>query len=163
MFANPFTWSNPILQYFKIRPVYGLHRVGPDIVCEMVEPRDTPKKGKKTIDDFLGNEVHKNNGWLDQTAFIVELPKNRRPFATLRLGKLFFKLTTGRSLVYIEPISGHPDKKSRKYGTLDGLREDEQCYETSITSKHIDQFLVAGKLRFPDINTKFDFLNNLPR
>lgn len=167
MFANPFTWDNPILGYFRIRPQYGIHRVGPDIVCEHVIPGDSePKYGRKqTMDDYLGDEVNKNRGWMDEVSFIAELwPKSLRPYMSMRFENDYFMLyrRDGTNKVYVERAWRHDTRGGVTImGTLAGLKEEEDVYEYW---KYKDVFMgmtYKGQIWYRDINTKFSFLGHL--
>ena len=166
MVANPFTWNNPILGYFKIKPRYGIHKVGPDIVCELVEPLPDKKQGgKMTVDEFLGSDVSKTQQWAEQTAFVLEeWPKGLIPKMSIRMGDRYFGVYGGINRhYYIKAAKGHQwdAGQIRRLGTLEGLREDEDCLEAW---RYLDSFksmAYCGQLRFDSINTKFEFLNRL--
>lgn len=165
LFANPFTWDNPILGYFRVRPSYGIHRVGPEIVCEHIEPEESVKKGKQTVDDFLGDEVNKNRGWMDQVSFIAQKwPKNMRPWISLRFRNNYYMMyrLDGTRKVFVEMSNGHDKRDGVMFmGTLEGLKENEQPYEYW---KYKDVFMTMsykGEVWYKDINTKFNFLNEL--
>lgn len=167
MFANPFTWDNPILGYFRIVPMYGIHRVGPDIVCEHVEPGDSEKSGKATIDDFLGDEVNKNRGWMDQCSFIAtKWKKGMRPWMSMRFGNDYFMLyrEEGSKKVFVESATKHDERQGViRMGTLEGIREDEEVYEYW---KYKDVFMnmtYKGQVWYKDINCKFAFVGHLYR
>lgn len=171
MFANPFTWDNPLLSYFKINPLmgYGVHRVGPGIVCEMLPPLDK-KNGKMTADDFLGNEVHKNQGWMEQMSYIHDLPKGATPMLTFRMNDRYFWIYDGGDgYNYVVEKSKHHEGIIRKtfdgkefkfkIGTHEGLREDERCLEDAAWPRILKQWLYGGVMRYENINTKFDWVN----
>lgn len=172
MFANPFTWNNPMLSYFKVLPRYGIYKVGPDIVCELLEPYTPEKKSSKmTVDEFLGDEVNKNQGWIDQNAFVCNIPKNCMPSWSFRLHDKYFTIyrQEGVGRYYVKSKKGHtPIYKCfgngmqciTIYGTIDGLKEDETCISQSILSD-LQNKAYSGELRFESINTKFDFLNSI--
>lgn len=165
LFANPFTWDNPILGYFRIRPMYGIQRVGPDIVCEHVEPLESKPGGKPTVDDFLGDEVNKNRGWMDQVSYIAEKwPKGMRPWISMRFGTDHFMMyrLDGTNKVFVEQTAKHDDRGGVvRMGTLDGIMEDEEVYEYW---RYKDVFMgmtYKGQVWYKDINTKFSFINHL--
>lgn len=167
MFANPFTWDNPILGYFRIRPNYGIHRVGPDIVCEHI-PADeaTPIHGRKqTVDDFLGDEVNKNRGWMDQVSFIAQKwPKGLKPYMSMRFDKDFFMLyrLEGTNKVFVEPSTKHDERGGViRMGTLEGIKEDEEVYEYWKFKDVFMNMTYKGQVWYKDINTKFMFINHL--
>ena len=164
MFANPFTWNNPLLGYFKVKPQYGIHRVGPDIVCELVEPLERKKGGKMTVDDFLGNEVNKNQAWKDQMAFVLDSwPKGCEPYISMRLGTMYFAVYRKDNKAYVKQVSGHKwsEKHVRVMGTLDGLRENEECIEYWKSLDVFRSMCYRGKVWFEDMNCKFNFMNNI--
>lgn len=146
LFANPFTWNNPVLSYFKILPKYGINRVGPDIVCELLPPYEEEKKSTKmTVDEFLGDEVNRNQGFINQDAYVGTVPKNATPYESIRLGQAYFTLYKKDRRLYVKRKTEHTDiqkinqftGKSRMnwYGSLDGLQETEVCIEGT---KHLE-------------------------
>lgn len=160
MFANPFTWNNPILSYFKIIPRIGIFRVGPGVVCEILPPYEKTE-GKMTVDDFLGDEVNRNQGWQDQDAFVCSRPKNARPLMSLRLQTRYYTIYTDLSLLHVRGASQHPKSDILYYGTLDGLRENESCIEGSRWLDLLKTRAYGGRMRFESMNIKFDFLRDL--
>lgn len=170
MYANPFNWNNPILSYFKVVPKVGIHRVGPGVVCELLPPYEEEKRDRKmTVDEFLGDEVNKNQGWNDQMAFVMPLGKNAEPFMSLRISDKFFTLYKRESVTWVIEKRAHTDVQLHygkrptmaRYGTVDGLREDEKCINGSRWIETMKAWAYSGKLRYDTINTKFDFLNAL--
>lgn len=162
LFANPFTWDNPILSYFHIRPKYGINRVGPGVVSEIIPPVDR-KRSKLTVDDFLGDEVNRNQGWQDELSFIAKKPKGSYPLWSIRLVDKFFVIYSSNGVMYVEEASAHhkADEQVYRYGTVDGLREDEINITASKRLKQLQEFAWSGMLKYSDINTKFDFLNRI--
>lgn len=166
MFANPFTWNNPLLAYFKIKPVYGVHRVGPDIVCELLRPIERSSDGKMTIDEFIGSDISKTQQWRDQCAFIPESwPKNLIPYMSIRLTDATFALykKEGTNKIYLKKVDRHPwdPRTIRRIGTLEGLKEDEDCLEYWQFLDVFKGMCYRGRVWFFDLNTKFEFLNRL--
>lgn len=169
MFANPFTWDNELLAYFKVLPKgFGIHRAGPDIVYEMLEP--LPDDGKMTMDKFLGDEVNKNMGFLQQAAFVDKCPKGVVPAYSLRFGDHYYHLfktkTAYDTNVYVKQAKTHRRcfnmlGEEVRFGTLDGLKEDEICINKTQLYKMFLSMLYNGKFRFPDLNVKFSFMNDL--
>lgn len=161
MFANPFTWNNPLLAYFKVKPNYGIHKVGPGIVCELMEPLERKEKRNQDADDFLGDEVNKNQGWMNQQSFVLDRwPKDCIPVSSVRLNDMFFIIHRKGNRYYIKQNDKHLDSVIRM-GTLNGLREDEECMEYW---KQLDVFknmCYKGKVWFKDMNCKFNFMNNI--
>ena len=166
LFANPFTWDNPILSYFKVLPRGpGIHRVGPEIVVEMLPAFEREEKGKMTVDDFLGDGVNRTNGWESEFGFVVErVPKGSKPLNSLRIGPRYYGLSTcGNGLIYCKSIDGHLNAK--RLGSLDGLQGDEVCVDRKICGRVIKESirksLFSGYYRFTDLNTKFDFIRDV--
>lgn len=168
LYANPFTWDNPILSYFKLRPREGIHRVGPGVVMEMLPPAKIEKKGKMTADDFLGNEVNTNQGWKDGMDHVVEegkRPKNLIPVMSWRIKDKYFTLYEPQGVIrlYIKRSEGHVECGGlvtyEIWGSQDGLKENETCLDTSNILKRIKDEAKRGLLRYFDINSKFDFIN----
>lgn len=172
MFANPFTWNNPVLSYFKVLPKYGIYRVGPDIVCEHLEPfKKEGKRGKMTMDEFLGDEVNKNQGWMDQMSFVKPIPKGSEPCWSVRLKDAFFTIYRGKNgRLYvsekkehtnIQKIYGDGTPVLSRYGTVDGLQEDECAVDNTGWLKSIQSDAFSGRLTYDTMNCKFDFLNRI--
>lgn len=168
LFANPFTWNNPILSYFKIRPHVGIRRVGPDIVCEMLDPFEVETSGKMTIDQFLGDEVNRNQGWEDEGTFVSdEWPKRLKPLMTIRFDKEYFAFYVregGSRNLWVKKVNDHLAGtllNDMAYGTIKGLREDESCIEGSVVYAGLKRSAFKGRLIFKDINCKFDLLERL--
>lgn len=166
MFANPFTWNNPILSYFKVVPRgYGIWRVGPGVVCELLPPYEEQKKDNKmTVDEFLGNEVNKNQGWVEQQSYVLDKwPKNAVPFISLRLGTDYFRVyrKDGSKKYYIKGAEGHDKKCPIVLGSLDGLKEYETSFEMGKWRQHFQTMAYGGHMWFSDINIKFQFLNDI--
>jgi len=161
-FANPFTWNNPLLSYWGILPMVGIHRFGKDVVCELMEP----SKNSSNVD-----EIDKNNGWMNETAFIAKVPKNATPFESLRIGKMYFGIYEYQRKYYVKRKGKHINvsrmlyfdgkPKSMTWGTLDGLTESELCLENY---NHLDiwkKYVYKGLLCYDNINTKFEFMQNI--
>ena len=166
MFANPFTWNNPILSYFHVLPKGpGIRRVGPDIVVEMLPAFETEKQGKDTIDDFLGDSVNKTNGWESEFGFVVDrVPKGSKPTETVRIGSRYYGLySCGNGLIYCKSATGHGNV--RRLGSMDGLTDGEVCLDRKICGRVIKdtmrKSLFSGHFRFTDLNTKFDFIRDI--
>lgn len=171
MYANPFTWNNPVLSYFKVRPKYGITKIGPGIVCELLEPYEKPKTSNKmTTDEFLGDEVNRNQGWRDEMAFVAKVPKGSTPYWSIRLSDKYFIIYRSQAgVMYVKTANGHKDIQSiynghsviPKYGTLDGLQEDEININASSKVKLLQGYAYSGALKYDSINTKFDFLTRI--
>lgn len=175
LYANPWTWNNPVLSYFHINGLLGpgIHRAGPGVVWELLEPFEEKKKNRKmTTDEFLGNEVNRNMGFMQQNAFISKLPNNSVPIASVRIGEKFYWLYkakqgqfTGHTWVIEKPKHGKIKSQYGDffniYGTLDGLKEDEICIDKSNYADYLKKLCYGGLVRFVNINDKFDFLNSI--
>ena len=170
MIANPFNWNNPILSYFKINGLLGpgIHRAGPGVVWELLEPYEESRKTRKmTVDDFLGNEVNRNMGFINQGAFVAPIPKGAIPYLSMRIRRQFFTIYRfGGSRMWVKGASGHVDIYSQyggkvlmKFGTVDGLMEDETSLESSAVLERFKRMCFSGKMNFEDINVKFDCRN----
>ena len=163
MFANPFTWNNPILGYFKVVPRgYGIWRVGPDIVCEMLPPYEKERKGKMTADEFLGDEVNKNQGWLDESAYVVDKwPKGAVPLISLRLGRNFYVVYESAKRYYVRGADKHHTGCRMVVGSLDGMCENEMSWEMGKWRQHLQTRAYSGRIWFSDINVKFQFITDI--
>lgn len=168
MFANPFNWNNPILSYFHINGLLGpgIHRAGPGVVWELLEPHEEKRKSKKmTVDEFLGDEVNRNMGFMNQGAFVAPLPKGSVPYMSLRIKRDYFIIYRKHQKYWVRRSSEHVDVYSRfggvlmRYGTLDGLQEDETCFDRTELLQRLKKLCYTGIVWFDNINTKFDFLN----
>ena len=169
LFANPFNWNNPILSYFHINGLLGpgIHRAGPGVAWELLEPFQERKKSKKmTVDEFLGNEVNKNMGFVDQAAFVAPIPKKSIPYMSIRIKRQYFTVFKNGGLLWVRGAAQHVDIRSQyggsvlmKFGSLDGLMEDEMCIEGTQYLENLRKMCNFGKMWFEDINIKFDFLN----
>lgn len=159
MTANPFTWNNPILSYFHIIPRgYGIWRVGPDIVAEMVEPIKNESDGKMTVDEFLGDEVNVNQGWLEAGHFVSPLPKGAVPVYAFRLGDGHFtRWKSGRRVWITTSKPADVPKEITTFGTWDELKEYEEPITKSM-GKALQREAYQGLLRYDDVNTKYDYL-----
>ena len=134
MYANPFTWNNPILSYFRVRPFgYGIRRIGPDIVCEMLAPYEAENKWKDMIPE---GSIRIKTGYYG----IYHKESNRR--------------------LYVKEMDGHLDVGYR-YGSLDGLQEQELCLDKLPFLKRLQQMSYSGNVWYYDINTKFDWLRDI--
>lgn len=171
MYANPFTWNNPLLSYFRIDPSkgYGIHKAGPGVVYEILEPMPEKKEGKQTAEDFLGNEINRNQGWMNEDAFVMPVPKGANPVYSIRFADKYFTVYQGNSAKWIVGKQRHTDiikqyagKSVLQWiGTLDGLLEDEICIDKSPMAKRIKEDTYCGRFRFDNLNTKFDWLRCL--
>lgn len=171
MYANPFNWNNPILSYFKINGLLGpgIHRAGPGVVWEMLEPYEEVKKNNKmTVDEFLGNEVNRNMGFMDQGAFVEKIPKGAEPYMSIRIDRMYWTVYQKGRRWYLRRTDCHRDvmvsygmghKVLMKYGSTNGLMEDEINLDISNMGKTLTVKAYNGALRYEDINCKFDFLN----
>ena len=163
MFANPFTWNNPILSYFRINGLLGpgIHKAGPGVVWELLEPYVEEKKDRKmTVDEFLGDEVYKNMGFMSQSGFVEPVAKGAVPVYQYRFGKNRYWLYLKDNVFYVKKS----DKDNRNldcFGTMEDRQEWEKGIKMSGTTEFLKKMCYSGKMRFEDINCKFDWLNDL--
>lgn len=170
MYANPFTWDNPVLSYFKVNPLmgYGVHRVGPGVVCEMVPPI-SKETSYMTTDEFLGQDVNRNEGWKDQMAYIRTVPSGSVPLLSFRFKEKYFTIYTGPDgRRYVRSMNKHsnimrPNPLTGKkflyvLGTHEGLKEDERCIEDGPWKRILSDWLYDGETMYNDANTKFDWV-----
>ena len=171
MYANPFTWNNPLLSYFKIDPRkgYGVHRAGPGVAYEILAPVEVKRKGKMTVDEFLGEEVNRNQGWMDEDAFVMDLPKGAVPILSVRIGTRYYTQYRSGNNVWLVEKPCHTDVRKQTtrrsilmwFGTLDGLQEDEICIDRLSRGKLFKEETTRGLYRYDSVNTKFDWLRSL--
>lgn len=155
MFANPFTWNNPILSYFRVQPKYGRYRAGPDIAIEMLEPLPA-EKGKMDVDTFLGDEVNTNQGWMQQMSYVKEDWPVVNPRWSIRFGSTYFTVYCDEVVnMYVRKMKGHTN--CARYA--DGICEEGECVMTTKLRKYLKTLVVGGGFMYPDLNTKFDFQN----
>lgn len=167
MYGNPRTWNNPVLAYFRITPRYGIHRVGPGIVCEYLEPLEYSSEGPMTVDQFLGDGVHTYQGWNEELAFVVgRLPKNVIPDLSLRFVDRFYCLYWEKDtrLYYVVMKKGHVESHREgrtRWGTIERMQPSEVCLEGSNLLDRLKSGVYTGRYRFVDLNTKLQFMNDL--
>lgn len=167
--ANPFTWDNPVLTYFRVNPLmgYGVHRVGPGVICEMLPPI-SKKEGRMDADSFLGDEVNRNQGWVDQMAFISEVPSGAFPWMSVRLGSHYYGIyrSPETSIWYVRASPNHVSCRrdrqgqGRRLGSFDGLKGDEEIFDARMT-KAMTDMLTRGYLRFESAGTKFQWIQDV--
>lgn len=163
MFANPFTWDNPILSYFHIDGLRGpgIHRAGPGVVWELLAPFEKEKTEKgMTVDEFLGDEVYKNMGFLDQAGFVENAPKGSVPQYQIRIGKNRYQMFRYGPKFYVRKV----DKDNKNIfclGTMNGRQTWESSWEESMLKPYFTKLAQHGQLRYENINTKFDFIADL--
>jgi len=175
LYANPFTWDNPILSYFKVNPLvgYGVHRVGPGVVCEMIPPIEKDR-GYMTADDFLGQEVNRNEGWKDQMAYIEKVPSGSVPMLSFRFDTRYFTIySAANGRRYVKETNRHANIMRRNpmtgkefryvIGTHEGLKEDERCIEDGGWKRILTGWLYDGETMYHDANTKFDWVGCVMR
>ena len=171
MYANPFTWDNTLLRYFKIQPREGIFRVGPEIVCEMLAPAEDKESHRvTTAEEFLGDEVHKNQGWMKQTSFVEPVKKGSVPYWSIRIKDLYFLIyrhqdgnfyvSQRKSHLEFKRTAGHGMYYATKLGTRQGLMKDETVLEDTTILNNLKR-LMYTKTRFADVNCKFNYLNAL--
>lgn len=162
MFANPFTWNNPILSYFHINGLLGpgIHRAGPGVVWELLAPEEETNKGKMTVDEFLGDEVFKNMGFMEQGAFVEKVPKGAVPMVQLRFGRNRYVCYSANKAWYVKKIKAEV-KGLKAFGTMEGRAKNERSWEDSGMQKDMQKMCYTGKIKYDDINVKFDFLADI--
>ena len=161
-YANPFTWNNPILSYFKVLPIVGIHKVSKDVVCELL-----PLSPNSVNVD----EIDKNMGWANEGSFVSKVPKNAIPFESIRIGKMFFAVYQYQGKYYVKKKGRHiyiarqmyydGKPKNMTWGTLDGLKEDEVCLEYYSHLEMWKKYVYKGLIFYDNINTKFEFIRNI--
>lgn len=171
LFANPFTWDNPILSYFHVDGLLGpgIHRAGPGIVWEMLPPHEERNEARRREEEHLGSEVNRTMGFMQQAAFVGPIPKGSVPVVSLRIRASFYllyqspdglKLHVRRTKEHRNAVSYYSGRKVR-VGTLEGLQEDEICLEDSRYLELWRRMIYRGMIGFEDINVKFDFIRDL--
>lgn len=156
LFANPFTWNNPILSYFHVLPKYGRYRAGPEIAIEMLEPVPEEKKGKMTADDFLGDEVNRNQGWQRQLSYVDENWPTVRPRMSIRFENDYFGIYfDDHARWYCKRIKEHLNCERYSATTC----EYGELSISSIMRNYMSRQCVTGKVTYKTINDKFDFQN----
>ena len=158
MYANPFTWDNPILSYFHVNGLLGpgIHRAGPGVVWEMLAPYEG---GSDDPEAFLGDEVYRNMGFMEEAGFVEEVPKGARVMYQVRIEKNTYWIVR-KDKLYIKRASKIL-KGDKCYGTLKGRQDYELSWEDTGIRVWMQKCAQAGTLRYADINVKFDFLSDL--
>lgn len=157
MFANPFTWNNPVLSYFHVIPRVGIWRAGPGVAVEMLA--SLPKARRNTVDGFLGDEVNKNQGWMDSMHFVRAIPKGADFQASMRIGDSFYHRYKHQGKSYVSKGTAHKGLPSQWYGSQDGLREQEH-----LISRSFADFLKKERyatLYYADVNVKYDYQRDI--
>ena len=155
MFANPFTWNNPILSYFRVQPRYGRYRAGPDIAIEMLKPLEV-QKGKMNVDTFLGDEVNINQGWMKQLSYVKEKWPVVHPRMSLRFGNAYYTIYCDEvHEMYVKRMKDHTN--CVRYS--EGICEEGECMMTTKLRKWLKSNTYGGGFYYKDLNTKFDFQN----
>ena len=115
-----------------------------------------------TVDEFLGDEVNKNQGWMKQDAFVCDKPKGSEPKISLRLGDEYYGLYTMNNPknLFVAAKKDHINAP-RVLGTLDGLHEYEECFDGTPIEKGLLRMAWKGNLWFEDMNCKFSFMNKI--
>ena len=122
------------------------------------------------MDEFLGDEVNKNIGYVEQTAFVSKMPKGVIPYCSIRFDNEYFHIykapRNAAGYYYIKQSTKHKECFSymggrNVFGTLEGLKEDEYCIEKTGLIKALTRRMYEGELRYVDINVKFRFMNAL--
>lgn len=158
MYANPFTWDNPLLSYFHINGLLGpgIHRAGPGVAWELLAPHEGDSQDAEA---FLGDEVYKNMGFMDEAGFVEDIPKGARVMYQVRIEKNTYWIVR-KDKLYIKRAPKIL-KGERCYGTLKGRQDYELSWEDTGIRIWMQKCAQAGTLRYADINVKFDFLSDL--
>ncbi len=163
LIANPFTFDNPILSYFGVNGLLGpgiwkstKHR---SVVWEYLPEG----KGKENA---ISNVANRSAAKMAGTAAFVEpAPKGSVPVFSVRIVDKYFLFReygyTG--LHYVSETDGHqvPAGRRKRYGTLEGLQEEETAVEVVQMLDRILNEASRGLLRYADVNCKFDLLTRL--
>lgn len=161
--GNPHNWNNPLLSYFHVDAAvgYGVHRIGPGIVCEHIPPIEDLHVGGQTVDEFLGEEVHRADGWKAQVGFIRKIPTGAVPIYSVRVDRRFYHiLKSSAGDVFVREADGHCPIKW-KYGTTEGMIPGEKNVLSGGFLKATQRRIQDGGFYYPDINVKFNFQNDI--
>lgn len=159
--------EQPHIELFKLRPKVGIHKIGPGVVMEMLEPHKPKKGGKMTADDFLGNEVNINQGWAEEMAFIeVDWRSDFIPAMSIRIKNQYFMIHQKpgvHGIWYCSNSTKHENTAGvvtyDRWGSQDGLTDGETCIDRTEFLKLIQEKIRRGQMRYKDLNSKFDFQN----
>ena len=155
MHANPARWDNPILAYFGCVPFgYGIRRMSDKVVVEILEDRDTGE-------NYVNKGIATNAQWKDMLHFIAPVAKTAVPWISVRVVEHYYLVYRRIDISYVKIIKGHTIDEAQRWGTLDGLREDERCINGTRVYDLLMRDAYKGRMRFVDINTKFQFLQDL--
>ena len=84
----------------------------------------------------------------------------------MRIRRRYFTIYRSGGSFWVRGATAHVDIYSQfggsvlmKYGSLDGLMEDETALEDSSVLERFKSYCAKGRIYFEDINVKFDFLN----
>ena len=100
--------------------------------------------------------------------FVKAVPKGSIPYMSLRIRRRYYLLMKNGMEIYVKHTQMHTDIYSQfggrvlvRYGTLEGLQEDETCIDSSGWKDRLKNLCFRGLIYYDDINVKFDFLNDL--
>lgn len=155
--GNPHTWNNPMLNYFHCVPQgYGIHRVGPDIVMEHIAPYEKEGPHTLTVDEFLGLEVHKADGWTEQLDFIKDPPRGSKPIYSIRIERNYYAIYQDTNYnIYVCKTDSHVAIKGKQFGSLAGKKVGERPLEKSRLLEGLERDILEGNIYYSDINVKF--------
>lgn len=157
LYANPFTWNNPVLSYFRVAPRgYGIWRAGPGVAVEMLAPADVQEDPAEA---FLGDEVHQNQGWVNSGAFVAPVPAGARLKATFRILNGWYERYTVEGRDWIAAGSGHRGDVPH-FGSLEGLLPGEQAIPKKFQN-FLQNEVYNDRIWYDAVNTKYDYLRNI--
>lgn len=155
MHANPSRWDNPILSYFGCVPFgYGIRRMSDKVVVEILEDRDAGNQ-------YVNAKISTSTQWKDRLFFIEPIAKNAIPTLSIRAGERYYMVYRRMNISYVKTIKQHGLDEGHRWGTLDGLRDDEACINGTRWYDVLMRDAYKGRMRFTDINTKVNFLQDL--
>ena len=155
MHGNPGRWDNPLLSYFGCMPFgEGIRRMSDKVVVEILAERDTG-------DQYVNAGIATSRAWEDQLHFIERPPKGAEPMASIRFNTSYYLIYRHQCVSYVVSRSSHSLDSKHRWGTLEGLREDERCIDDTRMCEMIFRDAYKGRTRYADINTKFNFLRDL--
>lgn len=152
---NPKTWDNPIIQGFRLLPKgYGFTRIHRDIILEMVKIPEGVLR-EESAEEWLNNgSARKCEDWLDQNALVEPLPKGAKPMCTLRMKDTFTLYVNAGKLYWLKT-----SKNLETKWTLNDFPKEGEAYLPEGTKKMFRRYIQRGLVRFPDMNVKFEFIN----
>ena len=155
MHANPARWNNPILASFGCVPFgYGIRRMSDKVVVEILEDVDMGN-------NYVNAGITSTNKWKDVLHFIAPVAKTAVPWISVRAVDRYYMIYRRVDISYVKMIKSHTIDESQRWGTLEGLREDERCINGTRIYELLMRDAYKGRMRFVDTNVKFHFLQDL--